>query len=167
MLGLRYAYAHHIVPENALTSLRIYRENFKPSAHLASPETLLCMSVLCAETDERAAELARPMELTLLRFRQGRMSRFPSVTEATEYPYTPEERHIIALSRERFFAGSPARVRAHITALADRAGVSEIMITTMAHDHADRRRSYELLAEAFSLPRASEGSSLSSHSTGS
>ena len=31
MLGLRYAYAHHIVPENALTSLRIYRENFKPS----------------------------------------------------------------------------------------------------------------------------------------
>ena len=111
MLGLRYAYAHHIVPENALASLRIYRENFKPSAHLAAPETLLCVSVLCAETDERAAELARPMELTLLRFRQGRMSRFPSVAEATDYPYTPEERHIIALSRERFFAGSPDRVR--------------------------------------------------------
>ena len=151
MLGLRYAYAHHIVPENALTSLRIYRENFKPSTHLAAPETLLCMSVLCAETDERAAELARPMELTLLRFRQGRMTRFPSVPEATDYPYTPEERHIIALSRERFFAGSPQSVRKHITSFADRAGVSEIMITTMAHQHADRRRSYELLAEAFAL----------------
>jgi luciferase family oxidoreductase group 1 len=165
MLGLRYAYAHHIVPENALTSPRIYRENFKPSPHLAAPETLLCMSVLCAETDERAVELARPMELTLLRFRQGRMSRFPSVAEATAYPYTPDERHIIALSRERFFAGSPDRVRAHITSLADRASVSEIMITTMAHDHADRRRSYELLAEAFSLPRSSEASRASSHST--
>ena len=92
------------------------------------------MSVLCAETDERAAELARPMELTLLRFRQGRMSRFPSVAEATDYPYTPEERHIIALSRERFFAGSPKSVRKHVTTLADRAGVSEIMITTMTHD---------------------------------
>ena len=166
MLGLRYAYAHHIVPESALTSLRIYRENFKPSAHLAAPETLFCMSVLCAETDQRAAELARPMELTLLRFRQGRMSRFPSVAEATGYPYTPEERQVIALSRQRFFAGSPARVREHITTLADRAGVSEIMITTMAHDHADRRRSYELLAEAFLLPRETQDARSSSGSAG-
>ncbi|MFY9688368.1 MAG: hypothetical protein WAJ86_00415, partial [Candidatus Acidiferrales bacterium] len=126
----------------------------------------LCMSVLCAETDERAAELARPMELTLLRFRQGRMSRFPSVAEATDYPYTPEERHIIALSRERFFAGSPKSVRKHVTTLADRAGVSEIMITTMAHAHADRRRSYELLAESFSLPRGAAEPRASSRSTG-
>jgi hypothetical protein len=29
------------------------------------------------------------------------------------------------------------------------------MVTTMTHDHADRRRSYELLAEAFSLAPAS------------
>jgi luciferase family oxidoreductase group 1 len=151
MLGLRYAYAHHIVPENALSSLRIYRENFRPSKHLAAPEALIGMSVLCAETDERAAELARPMELTLLRFRSGKMGRFPTVAEATNYPYTPEERHIISLSRHRFFAGSPARVRKHVTDLADKGGVSEIMITTMTHDHADRRRSYELLAEAFSL----------------
>ena len=151
MLGLRYAYAHHIVPENALSSLRIYRENFRPSKHLAAPEALIGMSVLCAETDERAAELARPMELTLLRFRSGKMGRFPTVAEATNYPYTPEERHIISLSRHRFFAGSPERVRKHVTDLADKGGVSEIMITTMTHDHADRRRSYELLAEAFSL----------------
>jgi alkanesulfonate monooxygenase SsuD/methylene tetrahydromethanopterin reductase-like flavin-dependent oxidoreductase (luciferase family) len=94
------------------------------------------------------------------------MSRFPSVVEATDYPYTPDERHIIALSRERFFAGSPKAVRKHITALADRTGVSEIMITTMAHDHADRRRSYELLAEEFALPRSSEGARTSSHSSG-
>jgi len=115
MLGLRYAYAHHIVPENALTSLRIYRENFKPSAHLAEPEALLCVSVL---------------------------------------------------SRERFFAGSPQRVRKHITTLADRAGVSEIMVTTMAHQHADRRRSYELLAEEFALPNTSKDPRTSSKSTG-
>jgi luciferase family oxidoreductase group 1 len=151
MLGLRYAYAHHIVPESALTSLRIYNENFRPSRHLAAPESLLGMSVLCAETDERAAELARPMELTLLRFRSGKMGRFPTVEEATDYPYTPEERYVISRGRERFFAGSPARVRKHITDLAAKTGVHEIMITTMAHEHADRRRSYELLAEAFSL----------------
>jgi luciferase family oxidoreductase group 1 len=153
MLGLRYAYAHHIVPESALTSLRIYNQNFCSSRHLLAPESLLAMSVLCAESDERAAELARPMELTLLRFRSGKMGRFPTVEEATDYPYTPEERAVISRGRERFFAGSPGRVRTHITDLAAKAGVREIMITTMAHEHADRRRSYELLAEAFSLAR--------------
>ena len=54
-------------------------------------------------------------------------------------------------SRERFFVGSPATVRQKITALAERAGTREIMVTSMIHDHADRRRSYELLAEAFDL----------------
>ena len=28
------------------------------------------------------------------------------------------------------------------------------MITTMVHDHADRVRSYELIAETYDLPRA-------------
>jgi hypothetical protein len=30
-------------------------------------------------------------------------------------------------------------------------GADEVMITTMIYDHAARRRSYELLAEAFGL----------------
>ena len=37
-------------------------------------------------------------------------------------------------------------------------GVDEIMITTMTHDHADRRRSYEMLAEAFALAAARDTS---------
>ena len=35
-----------------------------------------------------------------------------------------------------------------------RTGADELMITTMVYDHAARRRSYELLAEAFDLPSA-------------
>jgi alkanesulfonate monooxygenase SsuD/methylene tetrahydromethanopterin reductase-like flavin-dependent oxidoreductase (luciferase family) len=47
-------------------------------------------------------------------------------------------------------------VRDRLARLADAAGVDEIMITTMTHEHADRRRSYELLAEAFRLTGASQ-----------
>lgn len=32
---------------------------------------------------------------------------------------------------------------------AEQAGVVEIMVDTKVHDHSQRRRSYELLAEAF------------------
>jgi hypothetical protein len=40
-------------------------------------------------------------------------------------------------------------VREQITRLAARAGVQEVMVTTMTHSHADRRQSYILLSEAF------------------
>ena len=105
--------------------------------------------MVCAETDESAAELARPVELGLLRLRQGRLGQLPSVAEASDYRYTAEERQLIASNRDRVFIGSPTTVRERLATLADRAGVSEIMVTSLIHDHGDRRRSYELLAEAF------------------
>ncbi len=150
-LGLRFAFAHHIQPWPAVAALRMYLEHFKPSEHLKEPEALIGVSVVCAETDARAEEIARPLQLTLLRFRSGKMGRFPSIEEATNYPYSPDEREIIAENRGRSFVGSPATVRQRLTELADQSGVDEIMVTTMTHEHADRRRSYELLAEAFGL----------------
>ncbi len=150
-MGLAFAFAHHIQPSPAIAALRLYHQNFEPSEYLKKPESLIGVSVVCAETDERARELARPLELTLLRFRTGRMGRFPTITEAKDYPYSAEERSIIEMNRDRSFVGSPSTVRENLTRLAADCGVSEIMITTMTHEHADRRRSYELLAEAFSL----------------
>jgi luciferase family oxidoreductase group 1 len=155
-LGLRFAFAHHIQPQPAIAALRFYHENFQPSRDLKEPESLMAVSVVCADTDERAEELARPLELTLLRFRMGKRGRLPSVAEATEYPYTDVEQIMMRENRERIFAGSAATVREKLTSLAEQAGTHEIMVTTMIHEHADRRRSYELLAEAFGLTTASE-----------
>jgi luciferase family oxidoreductase group 1 len=150
-LGLRFAFAHHIQPEPAISALRLYRDNFQPSEYLDKPEALIGVSVVCAETDQRAAYLARPLALTLLRFRTGKMGKFPSVQEAIDYPYSPDERAIVELNRDRSIIGSPSTVYQQLTHLADQAGVDEIMVTTMTHDHQDRRRSYELLANVFSL----------------
>lgn len=152
-LGLGFAYAHHINPLLAVRALREYQDNFRPSERLAKPEAMLTVSVVCAETDEKAELLARPLELMLLRFRKGGSARFPSVAEATEFPYTPEDREIIRYNRQRTFIGSPATIRARVGELASQSGVEEIMITTMMHEHSDRRRSYELVAQAFGLKK--------------
>ncbi|HXW62017.1 MAG TPA: LLM class flavin-dependent oxidoreductase [Candidatus Acidoferrales bacterium] len=150
--GLRFAFAHHIQPAPAVSALRLYHDNFQPSEYLNEPQALIGVSVVCAETDERARELALPLQLVLLRFRSGRMDRLPTIEEAKNYPYTPEEREVIEINRERSFVGSPTTVREGLAELADAGRVGEIMITTLTHEHADRRRSYQLLAEAFSLP---------------
>jgi luciferase family oxidoreductase group 1 len=154
-LGLAFAFAHHIQPQPAVAALRMYREYFRPSKYFAEPRALIGVSVVCAESDGRAAELARPVELGLLRLRQGKLGQLPSIEEASAYDYSPEERQLIAANRDRVFVGSPSTVRWRLAELADRAGVDEIMVTTLMHAHADRRRSYELLAEAFSLSAAS------------
>jgi luciferase family oxidoreductase group 1 len=150
-MGLRFAFAHHIQPLPAIGALRMYREHFQPSEYLENPEALIGVSAICAETEARAAELAKPLALTLLRFRSGKMGRFPSIEEAANYQFSPDELEIVEMNRNRSFIGTPASVRERLTSLADQAGVDEIMITTMTHDHGDRRRSYELLAEAFAL----------------
>lgn len=151
-LGLAYAFAHHINPSPAVAAMKLYREHFRPSANLVAPVSMLASSVICAETDEEANELARSADLTLLRFAQGRFGgRLPSVAEASAYPYSADEMEVVSANRARLLVGSPSTVREQLLRLAAQTGVDEIMITTMTHDHRARRRSYELLAEAFSL----------------
>ncbi len=73
------------------------------------------------------------------------------------YPYTPIDRERIARQRERLVVGGIDSVKARLLALIEATRADELMITTMAFDHAARRRSYELLAEAFALtPKLSE-----------
>jgi alkanesulfonate monooxygenase SsuD/methylene tetrahydromethanopterin reductase-like flavin-dependent oxidoreductase (luciferase family) len=45
--------------------------------------------------------------------------------------------------------GSPETVRRELAELQQRTNADELIVTTMLYDHADRLRSYELLAEAF------------------
>lgn len=53
--------------------------------------------------------------------------------------------------RGRHIVGTPERVKAEIDALVERTQADEVMISTFIHGHADRMRSYELLANVFAL----------------
>ena len=77
-----------------------------------------------------------------------------SPEEAAAYPYAPVDRQRIARQRERLVVGSSELVKARLLALIEATRADELMVTTMVYDHAARRRSYELLAEAFDLPSA-------------
>jgi luciferase family oxidoreductase group 1 len=150
-LGLGFAFAHHIQPEPAVAALRLYQKSFRPSSRLAAPQSLVAVSAVCAETDERAEELAGPARLAFLRFSQNLRQPLPSVAEANAYHYHPAEQDWIRAHSARWLVGSPETVRRQVTRLAEEAGVGEVMVTTMTHDHRDRRRSYELLANAFGI----------------
>ena len=107
-----------------------------------------------AEDDERARYLSGPARLSMARLRAGHPTRFPTPEEAAAHEFSAgEEDSINALSGSAAIGG-PDTVRAKLDALRERTAADELMITTMVHDHADRIRSYELIAETYDLPRA-------------
>ena len=149
--GLPYAFAHHFSPNNTMSAARIYRKTFEPSAVLERPYLMIAVSVLCAPTDEDAEYLAGSGRLSFLRLRTGRPGRVPSPADAAAYPFTPGELAAIRGWTGSHIVGSPATVEAGLRELQSRTGADELMITTSTWAHADRLRSYELIAEMFAL----------------
>jgi alkanesulfonate monooxygenase SsuD/methylene tetrahydromethanopterin reductase-like flavin-dependent oxidoreductase (luciferase family) len=128
--------------------LRDYRRRFQPSAAFPEPSAILATSVLCAETDERADALAATLDLAWLRIAQGQRGEAPTLEQAQAYSYSPAEERLRQANRARHVIGSPATVQAALRTVTDAAEVDEVMVLTLAHDHATRVRAHELLAEA-------------------
>jgi alkanesulfonate monooxygenase SsuD/methylene tetrahydromethanopterin reductase-like flavin-dependent oxidoreductase (luciferase family) len=125
--------------------VQLYRENFRPGV-LDEPHVMLGVSVVAAETDDRAQFLAGPSGLTFLSLRRGRPIALPTPEEAAEYPYTEMDRAFLADRFGSSIIGSPETVHKGLEQLLADTGADELMITTMVHGHADRVRSYELIA---------------------
>jgi len=151
--GIGFAFAYHINPDDndMLAAFATYRTHFTPSAQLSAPHTILAIGVLCAETAERAEELATMVDLAYLRRHSGQPAPLPTLAEAKAYPFTDLERAQAQSFRSRVIIGDSTTVHARIAALVEQTGVNEVMLLTMIADHAARLQSYELLAEIFDL----------------
>jgi luciferase family oxidoreductase group 1 len=149
--GMGYSFASHFSSTPAGPAFAAYRQGFQPSAQFPRPHAILGVAVVCAETEERAQYLASTMELARLRINRGEFLPLPSPEEALAYPYTEFERAALREFRGMTISGSPDSVRAQIEAKARETGADEVMVVSNLHGHAERLRSYELLAQAFGL----------------
>jgi luciferase family oxidoreductase group 1 len=154
-LGLRYAFADFINPEGSEIA-RLYRDRFTAARDLKAPRTAVAVWALVAPTDEEAQFLASSSRMTFTLLRRGRLIAVPPPEQAAEFLARDAR---LSPSGEipgrRGVVGSPEKVRAGIEQVASAYHADEVIVVTITHDHAVRRRSYELLAEAFDLqPRA-------------
>jgi luciferase family oxidoreductase group 1 len=151
-LGTAFSFAHFISGAGGPEVIQAYKAAFRPSPWLAAPRASAAVFVVCADTEAEALRLSQSRDLFLLGLYTGRPGQYPSVDEAEAYLYTPRDLTIIAHNRQRTIAGPPPAVRARLQAFARQHDVDELVIVTITHDPKARRRSYELLAEAFDLP---------------
>jgi luciferase family oxidoreductase group 1 len=150
-IGLGYAFASHFSPTDPAPAMHAYRESFKPSEDFERPSAILAVSVICADTNEHAEELASSMQLAWVRMRSGTPRPLPSPREAMDYSYDPAERRLADVYRSMQVIGDPPTVRARIEELAQHTVADEVMVTTNVYDHDERLRSYELLADVFKI----------------
>jgi luciferase family oxidoreductase group 1 len=162
-LGLPYAFADFIAPGNAHIA-ESYRSSFTASERLAQPKVAVAAWVICADSDEEAQRLAASSRMTFTLLRRGKLIPVPPVEKALRF-LESEGIGPDGSGARRAILGSPASVRAKLEELAEAYGAEEVIVVTITHDHGARRRSYELIAEAFGFepqvsPRSRATSSL-------
>jgi luciferase family oxidoreductase group 1 len=123
--GLPYAFADFIHPQGG------------------DRADVVCVSAICADTDEEAERLASSGRMAFSMLRMGRPIRVPPVETALRFMETREPP-----SGRRAVLGSPETVKRGLEEIAKAYDADEVMVVTITHDHAARRRSYELIAEA-------------------
>ena len=128
-----------------------YKQTFQPSREMKEPQTLLAISVLCADTEEKARQLRKLADYTLLQFEKGNFREMVRYEDIQDYVFSDTELECIQYNQGRIISGTPDKVRKDLVSLSDEMGVDEIMITTMTHSQKDRIRSFELIAKAFGL----------------
>jgi alkanesulfonate monooxygenase SsuD/methylene tetrahydromethanopterin reductase-like flavin-dependent oxidoreductase (luciferase family) len=146
--GLRFAANYHVSPATVLEAVAAYRAQFRPSAELDRPYVSVSADVVVAETEAAAQELASGYGLWVrsIRTAEGAIP-FPTPDEARQHVWSDADRQLVADRVETQFVGTPSQVAGQLELLRDATGADELIVTTVTHDHADRVRSYELLAE--------------------
>jgi alkanesulfonate monooxygenase SsuD/methylene tetrahydromethanopterin reductase-like flavin-dependent oxidoreductase (luciferase family) len=146
--GLRFAANYHVSPATVLEAVDGYRAAFTDTGELDRPYVSVSADVVVAGTQARARELAAGYGpwVRSIRTAEGAIQ-YPTPAEARRYPWTDADRALVADRVDTQFVGTPGQVADQLERLRDATAADELIITTITHDHADRVRSYQLLAQ--------------------
>ncbi|MDH2413576.1 LLM class flavin-dependent oxidoreductase [Nocardioides sp. CER19] len=146
--GLRFATNYHVNPSGVVEATLAYRAAFEPSDDLTRPYVAVSADVVVAEDEPTARELATGYGLWVrsIRTAEGAIP-FPTPEQARAWHWSDEDRALVQDRIDTRFVGTPAQVADQLEILQRAVGADELVVTTITHDHADRARSYELLAQ--------------------
>ncbi len=146
-LGLPFAFASHFAPAMMMEAMAIYRQRFRPSEQLVTPNIMLGITVVAAESDEEARFLYSSLQQSMLNNRTGRRGRVPPPIEDFEARLDPYARAILDDGLSCAVVGAPDTVRRGLDDFISRTGADELMVTASIFDHTKRKRSFEIVAE--------------------
>jgi luciferase family oxidoreductase group 1 len=157
--GLRFAASYHHSPSTVLDAVEAYHRAFRPSQNLASPYVSVSADVVVGDDDDAAMQLASGYGLWVRSIRTGAGAiAFPTSEVAANHEWSDEDRALVKDRIDTQIVGSPQTVANKLDQLQQATGADELANTTITHRHADRVRSYELLAREWGLRQSRQGS---------
>jgi alkanesulfonate monooxygenase SsuD/methylene tetrahydromethanopterin reductase-like flavin-dependent oxidoreductase (luciferase family) len=149
--GLRFAANYHVSPSTVLEAVEGYRAAFKPAEHadgVQQAHVSVSADVVVAEDEAAARELAAGYGqwVRSIRAAEGAIQ-YPTPAEAAAYQWPQSGRDLVADRVRTQFVGTAGYVADRLEVLREATGADELIVTTITHDHVDRVRSFELLAE--------------------
>lgn len=146
-LGLPYAFASHFAPQQLLEAIRIYREEFKPSAQLDEPYVMAGINVIAADTTEQAEYLATSTKQMFVGVITGERKPLPPPVDDI-YRVLPFQ-HQMALKQmlAYSFVGDKKKIRENLMHFMDQTNVDELITASYIFDHQERLKSHTLFSE--------------------
>lgn len=146
-LGLPYAFASHFAPQMLIAALKIYRENFKPSAQLDKPYVIIGSQVVATETDDEAEYLASTMRRSFMGIITGRRELMQPPTHHLGY----EKWGIIKDRINQMLAcsliGGKEKIERELQELITETDADEIIVSSHIYDQQKRLDSYRIFSE--------------------
>lgn len=146
-LGLPYAFASHFAPELLFEALHIYRTQFRPSARLETPHTMVGVMGVAADSDAEAEFLYTSMQQSFANLRRNVRVPFPKPDYDAVTDLTPDERATIDHMLRYAMVGSPETIKARLGSFLAQTEADELIISMPIHDIEARLRSLRLFAE--------------------
>ena len=146
-LGLPYAFASHFAPQMLIAALKIYRDNFKPSAQLDKPYVIVGSQVVAAETNDEAEYLASTMRRSFMGIITGRRELMQPPTHHLGY----EKWGIIKERIDQMLAcsliGGKEKIEHELQELIANTDADEIIVSSHIYDQQKRVDSYRIFSE--------------------
>jgi luciferase family oxidoreductase group 1 len=153
--GLPFSFADFFgtTADHGVMVAELYKKHFSPSEYLNKPKLNVALQVVCAETSERADFIASSRNISRINTLKGIREPLLSPEKASLIELTAYESQYLESVNKHMIQGPPELVKEQILATANAYGTTDVSIVTNCHYFEDRVRSYELIADAFNLPR--------------
>lgn len=145
-LGLPYAFASHFTPGQLMDAIKVYREQFKPSAALTEPYVMLGISIFAADSDTEAELLASSWQQVFVNLFNGTPGQLPPpvANYMSKLPAIQQSmlRDVLACT----MVGTAKKIRQQVDSFVTRTGADELIISSQIYDHQARLHSYDIVA---------------------
>lgn len=151
-MGYPFAFAAHLADQNVMMAIKVYRQNFRPSANLDRPYVIASFGVMAADDESEARRQAWAYSHAMMRMSTGRSFIVPTPQEAENYGYSSGELQLIKMWNAKIMSGTGNQVVDQLAVWQERIDADEIMLLNLGHSQEAIYRSTELIADAYEMP---------------